>query len=105
MAYVIYTQYIDDMSMIQRFAPAHMAYLATREAELIASGGLLDESGNIVGGCITLAVDTKEEAEQFVAKDPFTTNNIIKDVVVTRWFQTFLHGRADQEPFTPLTKK
>lgn len=105
MAYVIYTQYIDDMSMIQQYGPAHMEYLATKETQLIASGGLLDESGNIVGGCITLAVDTKEEAEEFVANDPFTHNNIIKEVSVTRWFQTFLHGRADQEPFTPLPKK
>jgi len=104
MAYVIYTQYIHDTTKIMEHGQAHMDYLARFEAQLIASGGLVDETGKIVGGCITLAVDSKAEAETFVANDPFTTKGVIKQVAITRWFQTFLHGRADQTAFEPLEK-
>lgn len=102
MAYAIYTHYVEGGDELARkHARAHLDHLATWEERLIASGGLMDEAGALVGGCVIVAADTLSEVEAFVADDPFTRNGVIRDVEITQWIQTFLNGRADRTPFTP----
>lgn len=88
-----------------KYRQAHLDYLATWETKLIASGGVQDETGAFIGGMIIIDVDTKAEAEAFVHNDPFRTAGLFGEVNVFRWFQTYLHGRADRTPFKALPRE
>jgi uncharacterized protein YciI len=77
-----------------RLRPAHLKYLETNRHLLLACGAKLDDTGEAAsGGLYLLAVETRDEAEAFIAADPFYQGNLFGQVLVTRWRKAYLDGR------------
>ncbi|MGL4291836.1 MAG: YciI family protein [Phreatobacter sp.] len=74
---------------------AHLDYMRENLARVLASGGLLDDPGEIgLGGLILLDIDSREEAENFVKADPFYTGGLYKNPTITRWRKAFYDRKA-----------
>ncbi len=68
----------------------HLEYLEANVDKLVAGGGLLtDAADSVIGGLILLDVDTAEEAQAFIASDPFTATGMFERVEVVRWRPSF----------------
>ena len=69
---------------------AHKAYLDEHKAILLAAGAKLDDDGaHANGGILIVDVETREEAEDFVRNDPFSTAGLFASVEITRWRKAF----------------
>ena len=75
MAYIIQTRYKEGSGdLYAEWRPEHVAYLDDRIDKLLAAGALLDDDGaNPHGGVIILDTDDRQEAEDFIANDPLST--------------------------------
>ncbi|MBJ6134962.1 YciI family protein [Ochrobactrum sp. Q0168] len=74
---------------------AHLDYMRENLARVLASGGLLDDPGEVgLGGLILLDIDTREEAENFVKADPFYIGGVYKNPTIYRWRKAFYDGKA-----------
>ncbi|WP_311970354.1 YciI family protein [Pseudomonas baltica] len=72
---------------------AHYQYLQAHCAQLIASGGLQDEAGEVmIGGLIIIDLDTRAEVDRFVAGDPFTQAGLFEQLDVVPWKMAFFNG-------------
>lgn len=73
--------------------PAHLEYLVKHQALLLAAGALTDDDGTGGnGGILLIDTDSREEAERFIAEDPFTKAGLFERVTVTRWRKAFFNG-------------
>lgn len=78
-----------------RERPAHLAFLAKHAAKLLACGAKIDDDGAAAqGGLYVLDVETREEAERFIADDPFTHAELFERVAIVRWRKAYLDGRS-----------
>lgn len=74
--------------------PAHLDYLERHRALLLACGAKLDDAGEgASGGLYLLDVETRAEAEAFIAADPFHAGDLFERVFITRWRKAYLDGR------------
>lgn len=72
----------------------HYEFLQKHAHRLIASGGLLeDDESKFVGAAILLDCATREDAEAFVAEDPFTAAGLFETVHIVRWRKAFFDGK------------
>lgn len=95
MAYVIQTRDKPDYGHVRaEWRAQHIAYLDRYKDRLLAAGALVDDdaSGGH-GGVIILDTDDREEAENFVANDPFGRAGLFESVSVTRWRKAFFDGQ------------
>lgn len=94
MAYLIYTTDKPGREAVRaEHRAAHYAFLEAHSHLLIASGGLQDDAGSaFVGAAILIACDTRDEAEAFLAADPFSSVDLFEEVRITRWKPAFLAG-------------
>ena len=68
----------------------HLEYLDANAHKLLAAGGLLDDTGKVAhGGFYIIDVEEREEAEAFVADDPFVTGGLFEIVQITRWRKAY----------------
>ena len=85
----------DHLHVRNRERPAHLEFLARHAATLLACGAKLDDDGQGAhGGLYVLDVETREEAEQFIAQDPFTLADLFERVSIVRWRKAYLDGRC-----------
>lgn len=69
----------------------HLEYLEANVDRMIAGGGFWNDEGtSVIGGLILVDVDSKAEAEAFIANDPFTAADLFERVELVRWRQSFL---------------
>lgn len=74
--------------------PAHLDYLETHRARLLACGAKLEDGSEAAsGGLYLLDVASRAEAEAFIRADPFHQGDLFERVVVTRWRKAYLDGR------------
>jgi uncharacterized protein len=79
----------------QRAREAHLAYLAANKAVLLACGAKLSDDGNSAsGGVYLLDMETREEAERFIANDPLFLVELFERVSVMRWRKAYLDGEC-----------
>ena len=72
----------------------HLVYLKENQHRLLAAGAMLqDDGGTGEGGVILLDTDVRDEAEAFIAGDPYTQAGLFEKVIVTRWRKAFFDGR------------
>ncbi|WP_349036537.1 YciI family protein [Pseudotabrizicola sp. 4114] len=77
-----------------RLRPAHLEYLEANRHLLLACGAKLSDDGQAAsGGLYLLAVESRAEAEAFIAADPFHQGDLFERVFVTRWRQAYLDRR------------
>ncbi|SDV46346.1 YciI family protein [Chitinasiproducens palmae] len=75
--------------------PAHLRFLEDNKALLLACGAkLADDSEDADGGVYLLAVETRAEAEAFIAADPFTQADLFDRVEIRRWRKAYLDGKS-----------
>lgn len=66
--------------------PEHLDFLEARKDMLLACGAKLDDSGDFAhGGVYIVDTDAREEAERFIAEDPFTQAGLFQRIEITRW--------------------
>lgn len=88
----------DSAALRERVRPAHIAYLEANLDRLIAAGAKLDDDGvTAIGSIYIIATDSREEAEGFVAADPFVTEGVLGTIVATRWRKAIF----DHQSFIP----
>jgi uncharacterized protein YciI len=81
-------------SVRQSTRDVHLRYLKEHQAKLIACGAkLADDGTDLGGGLYVLDVDTRAEAEAFIAADPFSEADLFDRVQITRWRKAFVDGR------------
>lgn len=77
-----------------QYRDAHLDYMRSQLPKVLASGGLLDDSGTVgEGGVIIMDFDTRAEAEAFVAADPFNVEGIYGSYQIRRWRKAFFDGQ------------
>jgi uncharacterized protein YciI len=71
----------------------HLAFLARYRALLLACGAKLNDDGsNAGGGVYVVDVDTRAEAERFIAEDPYALAGLFERVHITRWRKAYVAG-------------
>lgn len=93
MPYAIITHDKPDSSALRdEHGAAHRRYLDNNKERLIAAGAMLDDGGTSPHGSIFLIdTDDREEAEAFLAEDPFSKAGLFEEVTITRWRKAFLN--------------
>ena len=67
----------DSLALRQQHRPAHLDFLRENAAALLACGAKLSD-----------------EAEAFIARDPFTSAGLPGEVRISRWRKAILDGKA-----------
>jgi len=81
-------------SVRQAHRAAHLDYLRQHAAELLACGAkLADDGSDLGGGLYIVDTEVREEAEAFIAADPFSRAGLFERVLITRWRKAFLDGK------------
>ena len=96
MAYFIETfDKPDSRELRQQHRQEHHDYLEANRRILLACGGkLADDSDAATGGVYLLDVETRAEAETFIAKDPFTQEGLFAEIRISRWRKAFIDGQS-----------
>lgn len=70
----------------------HVEYLTANIDKLLAAGALIDDDGTGGhGGILIVDTDKRDEAEAFIAGDPFTKAGLFEKVTVTRWRKAYFN--------------
>ena len=70
----------------QRELQAHMDYVESVLDQLAVAGPLTDESnGASVGSCYVVKAETRDEAKQLVAGDPFHQAGVFAEVAISQF--------------------
>lgn len=73
----------------------HLAFLEKHKALLLACGAKLNDDGSGAGGGVYIVdLETREEAEQFIAADPFSLVDLFERVTITRWRKAYFDGEC-----------
>ncbi len=79
----------------QQHRPAHLVFLQENSHLLLACGAKLNDDGSDAGGGLYVVdLPTKEEAEAFIAQDPFTKAHLFRQVSITRWRKAYVAGQC-----------
>lgn len=63
---------------------AHLAYL--RDTGVVVEGGpFLDGEGEMIGSLLILDLDTRAEAEEWAANDPYAKAGLFSSVEIRAW--------------------
>jgi uncharacterized protein YciI len=69
---------------------AHLGYLTTYGEKVVAAGPTLSEDGEtMTGSLLILDFAGREEAEEFVAGDPYTMAELFETVTIQPWKKVF----------------
>ena len=63
---------------------AHLAYLADTGC-VVEAGPFLDGAGEMVGSLVVIEVDTRAEAEDWAASDPYAKAGLFDSVEIRAW--------------------
>lgn len=82
----------DSLELRLRVRPQHIAFLEENAHRLLGAGAKLSDDGETMLGTIYIVdTESREEAERFVAEDPFSKAGLPSRVVVTRWRKAFFN--------------
>jgi len=80
------------LSLRMRIRPDHIKYLEENVDKLLAAGAKLSDDGETMLGTFYIVdVETRAEAEAFVAADPFSRAGLPDRIVITRWRKAFFN--------------
>lgn len=96
MPYLIETFDKPDQQQLRRDTrDEHLHFLEANKALLLACGAkLADDGSDLGGGLYVVDLDTRDEAERFIADDPFSRVNLFERVTITRWRKAYLAGQC-----------
>lgn len=74
---------------------AHLDYLDAQMSKLLACGAKLKDDGSDAGGGLYIVdVETRAEAEAFIAEDPFSKAGLFERTQISRWRKGYLDGKS-----------
>lgn len=73
--------------------PLHLAYLEANVTKVLAAGAKLDENELSGGSFYLIDTEDREEAEQFIASDPYSVAGLITNVKMIRVRKGFFDKR------------
>ncbi|PHK96041.1 hypothetical protein CR162_05450 [Pseudoroseomonas rhizosphaerae] len=77
----------------------HIDYLESQVEKLLACGAKLNDDGSDAGGGFYIVdVETRAEAEAFIAADPFTKAGLFERTAITRWRRGYLDRKSYLRP-------
>ncbi len=89
MAYYLFQGFdrLGSDALRRRIREDHRAHLrqAFPGCRCIMGGPLTDEADQMIGTLLVLEADDRDAAEGFVARDPYTRNDLFKETRLTRW--------------------
>ncbi|MGI4941120.1 MAG: YciI family protein [Janthinobacterium lividum] len=86
----IYAQQPERLPERAQHMPAHLAFLARHEKQVIAAGALRPaEDAAPVGGIWIVNTPSKEDAEALLQQDPFWIAGLRRSVLVSHWARAF----------------
>jgi uncharacterized protein YciI len=102
MPYVIETwDKPDSLDLRMEVRPEHIVFLECNTAKLLGAGAKLSDDGETMLGTIYIVdVETRAEAEAFVAQDPFTQNGLPGKIQITRWRKAFFNFENNMHNLT-----
>jgi uncharacterized protein YciI len=75
---------------------AHLAFLETHEANLIAAGPLQTDDGSaMVGSLLIMDFEDRAAADAFAAADPYAAAGLFESVAIRRWKKVLPADAAD----------
>jgi uncharacterized protein YciI len=75
---------------------AHLAFLETHEANLIAAGPLQTDDGSaMVGSLLIMDFEDRAAADTFAAADPYAAAGLFESVAIRRWKKVLPADAAD----------
>jgi uncharacterized protein YciI len=78
-----------------RVRDEHLKFLEAHKALLLACGAKLEDDGSSAGGGLyVVALESREEAEAFIAADPFSHAYLFERVTITRWRKAYVGGEC-----------
>lgn len=81
----------DSFALRQSVRPDHLAYLAEKAPLLLVAGATWTEDGQTaLSSVLVVDVDTREQAEEFAAADPYARAGLFADVRVSPYRVAFL---------------
>jgi uncharacterized protein YciI len=84
---IIAQDYKDSEALNRRLAarPAHLERMKEEKAKgvFIIGGARLNEAGNMFGSMLIVDLPNQEEVKEWVAVDPYLTNNVWETVEIT----------------------
>ncbi|GAA2181108.1 YciI family protein [Brooklawnia cerclae] len=73
----------------------HLAFLAANADLLLACGAKIGDDGTgASGGIYLLDVESRTEAETFIAQDPFSKASLFERIYITRWRKAYVAGEC-----------
>ncbi len=70
----------------------HIKYLDANMHRLLAAGAVISDDGTGGhGGILIVDTESRKEAEDFIAGDPFTRADLFQKVTVTRWRKAYFN--------------
>ena len=79
----------DHLAQRMEYRPAHLKHLEGYAKELMLAGPLLTDDGqNMIGTLIIAEFPSRQEAEAFVANDPYRKGGLFESVTITPWRKT-----------------
>ncbi|MFG3694623.1 YciI family protein [Stutzerimonas stutzeri] len=73
----------------------HLRFLEANKALLLACGAkLADDGSDLGGGLYVVDLDTRDEAERFIADDPFSRVQLFERVTIIRWRKAYVAGQC-----------
>ena len=93
MAYAIITKdKPNSLDLRNEVRGVHLEYLEVNLDRLLVAGAQIEDDGTGGhGGVIIVDTDDRQEAEDFIANDPFTKAGLFEDVKVVRWRKAFFN--------------
>lgn len=77
-----------------QFRPQHRAHYEALGDDLVLSGPYLDSNGEPIGSMIVMRAASQADADAYVARDPYVTENVFQTCTVDRW-DWFMKRPAD----------
>ena len=69
--------------------PAHIDYLKSKPIEIVMAGPTVGDDGeSVTGSFLIVEAETRAEAENFSANDPYAKAGLFDSTVVTAWKKT-----------------
>ncbi len=93
MPYLIIAHDYENCSEIrEKLRQEHRDHLRSVGKKLLASGAILDNEKNVIGGMSILDTENFKEAKEFADNDPYSKNNIRKTVEILNWRKRWWEG-------------
>ncbi|MXP62552.1 YciI family protein [Roseomonas sp. M0104] len=85
----------DSLALRKSTRDEHLDYLDANMDRLLACGAKLKDDGSDAGGGLYIVdVETRAEAEAFIAADPFSKAGLFERVQISRWRKGYLDGKS-----------